>query len=495
MNKRGIILIVSFVLVTIIAVVSLCTIFFNPSLEQSMYVRGYEISIPNGWFDDSKGNIYNKAGELVGNFSVFDEASPFDIKENGTPFSDNIVKYEDFFAGSEPAVLYLASSLPNPEPYAAGLVLYDEYVSDALADKIAKSFKIPKLGKNPPQKNIKSPNEESSVVKTKFKDESIFVKNASLFIEAEEKLLSKESFGINIVYYEEKEEKQISSWKYLECDDGVFYLYTYYDKGDGIYTYNNNPLIFNKMERVICDDEESTKYYLKYEDKEPALLIEFPLNRYRDNAKELLALKTNNAKSADIQRILEKILSKQELKNVSFEYKNGILSIFFKDGVVADKAKSYSHSAVIFGLVGNIETINISYQDSENFTFTKTEIDKKTEEKIDDVAKSEKTFVEYTEKLQEENKNDGEIVYSATVVISYNTKVPHPETGKKVEAGPYAKKMGYEKYLGVPINCVIKRSGSGYIATAYHNGLSIAVYNLENKERLNWAISMIKAYS
>ena len=105
--------------------------------------------------------------------------------------------------------------------------------------------------------------------------------------------------------------------------------------------------------------------------------------------------------------------------------------------------------------------------------------------------------MDYTEKIESVNTNSaqGQIVYSGTVVISYNTMVTHPKTGEKVAIGPYAESHGYGGYIGKAISCVIRRSGNDYIATASIGGSVIAAYPLENEDRLNWAISMIKAYS
>jgi len=100
-----------------------------------------------------------------------------------------------------------------------------------------------------------------------------------------------------------------------------------------------------------------------------------------------------------------------------------------------------------------------------------------------------------TPKPDESTGKDGDVVYSGTVVIYSSTLVTHPETGEQVEIGPYAEARGYGAYLNKPINCVIKRSGSGYIATASCGGSVIASYPLNSEAELNWAIGLIKAYS
>ena len=495
MNEKKIIKIVS---LTILVLVCLTLLLFalNPSLEQTMEVRGYKISIPNKWSYDSKGNIYDKNGNAVGTFTLTDSNQISENDNRSVEIAENIIKYDDYSKDSTQGILYSISNLPNPEPYGAKIVFYDGYVREGLADKIVKTFTIPQLGANPPQKNIKEPDEESSVIKIEFEDESVVVKNTNLLSEFSEKQSKKENFGINVLSYEEKDgKKSISSWKYLESHNGVGYVYTYYQKGENIYTYDNNPLCFVEISKVISEEDSTTSYYIKNEEKEDCMLIDFPLNRYRDNAKELIALKTDNAKSADIQQILNKILNGQELKNSTFKFKERNLSISFSEDVMPDEKKAYSHSAVIFGLVGNVDIIKISYSDGKVFSYTREQIEKALNEKTDSVVSDEKTFVDYTEKIEQEQTNDGEVVYTGTVTVSYDTLVTHPKTGERVKIGPYAERMGFSKYLNVPIQCVIKRSGSGYVATAHSNGKTITTYPLENEARLNWAINLINSYS
>lgn len=497
MNKKRLSIILSVCVVLLVVVAAM--LFIKIPLTQMVSVRGYEINILKNWSTDSKGNLYNKQGSLVGSFVLIDnEEEKLKPDCDGVVFFENMTKYEDFIWDNTPAVLYYADNLKNPEPYGAQLIFFDEYVSERTADKIAKTFKVPIFGTNPPEKNISVPNLDNSVIKIEFEDKSAAVTNTGLINEFIRKQEAKEDFGINILSYKETDgEREISSWKYLESDKGTGYMYTYYKKDDGIYTYDNNAVLFNQLSKVMSEEESTTSYYLKNEDTEDVKVIEFPLNRYRDNAKELIALKTNDAKSADIQNILDKILGKNELKSVTFTLDTNVLNIKFGDGISSSDTAAYSYSAVIFSIAENVHEITISYADGNSYTFTKDVIDKTVTDKIDSVADDEKTFVDYTEKIEAVNTNsaDGQVVYSGTVVISYNTMVTHPKTGEKVAIGPYAEERGYGGYLGRPISCVIRRSGSVYIATASCGGSVLASYPLENESRLNWAISMINAYS
>lgn len=495
MSKKGKIAIILSLVVIAAVLGTILMILWTPKVSKVVAFNGYEIKIPANWSSDSKGNLYDKSGYNVGSFTLVNDSTPIEINFSGVEFAENITKYDDYLIDGTPAVLYNIENLPNPEPFGAQVVFFDDYVNERLADKIVRTFKIPQFGKNPPQKNIALPDEENSVVEIEFTDKSVAVKNSILLGKIAEKLKSKESYGVNVITYKEVDSKRvISDWRYIECDDGVVYLYTYYNKGDGIYTYDNNAVSFTELSKVIDDENETTAYILKKDGAEDITLIEFPLNRYRDNAEELVALKTDSATSADIQSIIDKIMNKQELNKISFEIKDGVLTISFNGDVKADRPRAYSHSAVIFSLAENIDTVIIKYSNAE-YTFTREVVDKAVGSEIGEVAKDPESFVEYTEKLEQTNIRDGEVVYTGTVIISYNTIVTHPRTGERVEIGPYAENRGYGYLLGKPINCVIKRYGSGYVATASSNGSNIMSYPLEDDAKLQWAINMIKAYS
>ncbi len=494
MNKKKIICVVVGLALIVLLVFILSSLFSTPVLNKSVAVRGYEINIPKKWSSDSKGNIYDKRGYLVGSFSLIDDEEMLKFNSTGEKVAENITKY-NILEDSIVKTIYHIENLPNPEPYGAQIVFYDEYVKERLADKIVKSFRIPKIGTNPPMKNIKMPDEENSVIKIEFKDESVTVKNSRLFAEFSEKRAKNESYGISVVSYKDEDGKRtISSLKYLECDVGVCYIYTYYDNGEGMYTYDNNPIEFYELYKRISEEKSTTSYFLKINDGEDIKLIDFPLNRYRDNAKELIELKTDNAKSADIQNILDKILSNDERKKMSFHLNGNALDISF-DELYSDKATAYSHAAILFSLAGNVDEIKFSYIDEE-FIINRNEINNDVDGEVDSVADDEKTFVDYTEKIEDKKNNstDGVVVYSGTITISYDTLVTHPKNGKKVKIGPYAEKYGYKDYIGKPISCVIKTSGSGYVMTANCGGKTMA-YPLENEARLKWAMNIINSYS
>lgn len=403
MNKKKLIIIICAVLVAVLACAAAILAFGTPELAKAVNVRGYEIKIPQKWSYDSKGNFYNEKGEQAGKFILVDE--PVN-KDNALDFcaeevkdekmrviSDALINY-NFTSGNGKVEMYFIPDLKNPEPYGAEVVIYTDIAKSNLGKKIAESFKMPEFGTNPPKKNISAPDfsatVENTVIKTEHKDGTVTVKNAELLSGFDEKIKNKVSIGVNVITYKEAEDgsKTITSWQYLESDNGKGYLYTYYEKAEGLYTYDNNPILFNSITKEIFDGENTASY---------------SVNSEEDNVS-----------------VIELPLDKNDEKNEEQE--------------------------------GNSQ--------------------------------------------QEENTlGNSDIVYSGTVVISSDTLVTHPDTGEKVAVGPYAEARGFGAYLNKPINCVIKRSGSGYIATASCNGAVIASYPLNSEAELNWAISMIKAYS
>ena len=487
--------------VVILAIAVACMFTMRVTLDKSIEVRGYKISIPENWSSDSKGNFYNKKGKLAGKILLIDEAvdenNALDFLEEKTenPTCEEISK--DTFkivANNGDIMVYFYKNLLNPEPYGANVVIYRDVVGKIIGEKIAESFTSPQTGKNPPAKNVEIPeNDENIVTITEEAVSNIEVLNK--FIDL---LSEKKSGNVDILEYKKDgEETVLKSWYSLESADGVGSMYSYYQKDDGTYTYDNNAVIFNELSKVISNEDEITSYIMKSEGKEDVQLVKIPLDRLRDNAKELIAMKTESADSEHVRKVMDKILTNDELKDLSVEVEEDSLSVGFGEGIKADKGQAYSQAAVVFGLAENIESVTVKYNDGTKYTFTKDNINKSTKTDVSTSADNEESFVKYTEEVKETQTQvarDGEVVYSGTVMISYSTMVTHPRTGERVEIGPYAEARGYGGYLGKPINCVIKRSGNGYIATATCGGSVIASYPLNSESELNWAKGMIGAY-
>jgi len=501
------------VIISLCVIVFLCAILYTlfgfDRISKTVSVRGYEIEVPKSWVCDSAGNLYNKSGALAGMFLLGDTKRENLSSDDMYSFvsdkktSESVITYEGTYDNRD-CVVYFIKNLPNPEPYNATLVFFKEEVADRLSKKIYKSFKMPQRGKNPPVKNIEAPKfsevDEDKICRIEFSDGTVAVKNLKLLNLYIDKQKERQSAGVDILSYKEDDDGNLnlSSWCYIESDSGTGYMYSYYDKGDGIYTYDNDALVFDSILKESSDEKELTTYTLVSEENADAVLLEIPLNRYRDNAEELIAMKTMSAQREDIQNILNKIMSKKERESLTFDVTSNALLITYKDGIKPDRSKAYSNAAVLFSLAENLDSITFVYDDGTEYTFTRGVIDKALESTVGSAAQNKENFVDYTEKIEQTHQSqaqDGDVVYSGTVLVNYDTMVTHPKTGERVKVGPYAERKGYGQYLGKPIYCEIRRMGSAYIASASTGGNVIGSYPLNSEAELNSAINLIKAYS
>ncbi len=498
MNKKRLFLVIAGAIIFALVVGILYMQFGYARLEKTVSVQGYEISVPKKWSSDSKGNLYDKNGRVAGEFTLVNEDKAIVGKE----IADGVIKCETQ-QNSKSASVYYIKNLPNPEPYAASLLFYKDTVSERLAQKIYESFAIPPIGTNPPKKNIASPElseiTNDKICRVEFADGTVTVKNIKLintFVDRQKEL---QSTGVDILgYKEESGEFLLNSWYHIESDKGAGYMYTYYKKDDGTYTYDNNPLTFEAITKEMSEEKGTTSYRLTSGGVNTTTILEIPLNLYRDNAEELIALKTMSATEAEIQKILDKIKTKQELNSLTFRVSSNALLITYDEAITPQRNVAYSDAAVLFGLASNLDSITFVYSDGTEYTFTRNQIEKSLNTNMNSAADNKENFVDYAEEIEQNQQNqttDGAVVYSGTVTVSYNTMVTHPDTGERVAVGPYAEKKGYGQYLGKPIYCEIRRMGSGYIASASCGGNVIGSYPLNSEAELNNAISLIKAYS
>ncbi len=498
MNKKRLIAVIVAAVIFAVAVGVLYMQFGYERLVKTVSVRGYEICVPEKWSSDSKGNLYDKDGDLVAMFTLVDK----DEETVGKEIAENVVKNHTQIDGKSVTTYYI-TDLPNPEPYAANLTFYRDKVKDRLAQKIYESFRVPAIGKKPPKKHIEATPlgdiGDDKICRVEFADGTVTVKNMEILNAFADRQREKQSAGADVISYKEAgDEFVVDSWYYIESDGGTGYMYTYYEEADGRYTYDNNPLIFEGITKEAKEEKETTWYRLTSGGVNTTVLLELPLNLYRDNAEELIALKTKNATETQIQGILNKIKTTKELNSLTFKVSANALLITYDEGIAPDRAKAYSDAAVLFGLAENLDSITFAYSDGTEYTFTRKQIEKSLDVNMSDVAEDRENFVDYTEKIEENKQSqtkDGDVVYSATVTVYYDTVTTHPDTGEKVKVGPYAEKKGYAQYLGKPVYCEIRRLGSGYIASASCGGNPIGSYPLNSEAELQSAISLLKAYS
>lgn len=528
MKKKKAAVTLTILLLAIAAVVCAVWLTAVKPLGKQISAKGYEISVPKSWSFGADGILTDKKGSIVGKFVLVNEEpdlsnvaaySGFEVQgEVKTESKTEVILKNVFETDSGMAVQYFIKDIPNPEPYAVSITLLRPGVGNITGERIAASFKIPEIGSKPPRKNITAPSyediAEDKTAKLVLENGNTSVKNASLidmFIGMQKK---NERTGLDILSFEQTDGSEVlREWVHIESDAGRGFLYTYYDIGNGIYTYDNNPVMFDSITKEAAEDTEITSYCLKIGETETTKLLEIPLNIYRDNAEALVALKTAESTDEAAMNVLEQILEPEQLKNVSAAKTSDGLEIVFGENEMLDSAKISKDAAVIFSLLSDIEVINVSVTNGDNFVLKRNDVLKNTAEDAEAAADSPENFAKFAEKIEsvppakpkdsansgkESSVNgaaDGEIVYSSTVQFSANTKVKHPNTGEMVEIGPYAEKLGVSQYLNKPITCTIKKSGSAYMVTATCNGSVIYSQPLEDEAAVQNMISQIKAYS
>jgi len=520
--KKGIIIIVIAVIAAIAATAAALYFLGGEPLSKTVSLNGYEISVPKDWVASADGTLTDKEGSVAGRYMLINEELSLDnnfvyaeetsiVPTEQTDFAANIKK-STFETAKGKTVQYLIYNLPNPEPYAATVTLYLDRVSPKTADGIAKSFKMPVIGSKPPAKNIPVPLfdeiETDKAAKLTAADGTVSVKNISL-IDGFIKMQSEgNATGLDIITYkkDENENLLLESWSHVENSNGQGFMYIYKDRGDGVYTYDNNPVIFQSITKEVQKDKGITAYRLKIGEAETTNLLEIPIDLYRDNAQELVAMKTDASTEESVSQILDQIIPAEERAGVTSEKKNDSVTIIFGEGSKTDAKNISKDAAVIFALSPDVNTVTAKDANGKTYVLERDEILSEVKDAADAATKSPEDFAKFTEELEKVeppkaegatggNVPSGTVLYSGTVVISANTMVTHPRTGERVAVGPYAEARGYGGYLGKPITVTFTQKGKGCIATATCGGAVIASQAFESVAAAQSAINMVKAYS
>lgn len=513
----------------LVIVAAACAVWFavDRPLDKQISAKGYEISVPKTWSFDADGVLTDKNGKLVGKFILVNTEpdlnntasySGFEVRGDvKTENKTEVILKNTFDTDNGKAVQYFIKNIPNPEPYAVSITLLRTGVSTMTGERIAASLQIPEIGSKPPQKNIAAPCSsditDDKTVKIDLADGSTAVKNVSLidvFISLQKK---NERTGLDILNFEQTENGEtLKVWSHIESDGGRGFLYSYYDRGDGIYTYDNNPVMFDSITKEIVKEKEITSYRLKIGETETFRLLEIPTNLYRDKAEALVALKTDESTEQSAMNILEEILPAEQMENVSAEKTSDGLKIVFNENETVDRAKLSKDAAVMFSLLSDVDVIRISETGGDDFVLKRNDVLKNAE--AENATDTPENFAKFAEEIESVpparpegatnngksgetigNASDGSVVYSSTVVISSSTKIKHPKTGEMVEIGPYAEQVGVSQYLNKPITCTIKKTGNAYLATASCGGSVIYSQPLEDEAAVQNAIRQIQSYS
>ncbi len=534
---------VIYVLIAVFVLAVLGGIFIVKNNDvKRLNLAGYVICVPRDWQIKLEGEVAVFYGEGAGESQIgkarlintetapedfgkwfYFKSEPKSLKETkkyAAPLTESVYSEAD-----GEYTLYAFSALPNPQPYHFVMYFNNEYVKKAAAKKILKSLVIPDAGENPPPKNIEAPAPdelaENSVYKITFNEYTEAYGESELDSFIKHIKESKEPKDISILSYKQEGDLYVlDSWKYLYYNGKKTLSYKYYQTDGGVYSYNNNPAEIIKISKISDDENDITRYVVSFSDKKKAdeTLFEIPKNQYYDNSEALLAYTgTKVGDSAAVGAILD-LLPTRGLTRTSFELKTDsepykmIINYdvsdetkVYKDGKL-DSSQADKNAAVIFSLVENADEITMNIA-GEELTYKREKVEERFDADVREYSNEPKKFTQYVEKVQnlkEEELNKttpqgsdsvvGDVVYSSSVTVSYNTMVTHPVTGKKVAIGPYAKKYGYSQYLGRPISCVIYRASSGYRAVASCGGAVLLEYPLADEAALNNAIATVRAY-
>ncbi len=503
--------------------ITLAVLYFvgGKPLGKTVSFKGYEISVPTAWVAGSDGTLTDEDGTVLGKYTLINTEPDMEnttsyagIPVNGDVKTENVsdsMLKNTFSSDQGKAVQYFVKDIPNPEPYAVSIALYRNHVSRKTCDAIAESFKLPELGNKPPMKNITVPLYDDiaadKTAKMKLADGTVSVKNASLleaFIKMQEE---KQATGLDVLSYitEEDGTVRLESWTHLEHFDGRGYLYTYYDKGDGVFTYDNNPQLFDTVTKEVKEQDGITVYHLKTGETETSILLEIPMNPYRDNADALLEMKTDASTAESVTEIINEIMPEEKAAAVKVEKSEDTVTLTYSENAEIDPAELSKEAAVIFSLASDVNTVVAKDADGKRYVLTRDDVMGKVEMPKEEITRSPEDYAKFAESVEQippaEPKKEetqgganGAVVYSKSIYISSGTMVTHPRTGEKVPVGPYAQKMGYGHLLDKSIQCTIRRSGSGYMATATCGGAVIASQYLADEAALRSAIASIGGY-
>ena len=506
----------------ILLLAALCTVLavwflLKPqALKKELTVKGYQITVPEGWTMDSSGALFAKNGKEAGRFLLVTEKA--DAKDSVqyagvTPtgdvqtkdVSDTVIQNTFQTEACGKTVQYFIKDIPNPDPYAAVLTLYYRSANRATCEAIAKSFTIPEIGKNAPKKDCTFPLYDeigdAALSKYTMEDETVEANNISLLEVFIDRLKKGENTGLDIVTYRgiNQEQPKPEFWYHIESDGGKGFLYTYYDKGDGVYTYDNNPQRFDGVTKKIQEEEGITSYHLKLGETETTCLLEIPTNPYRDYAEELLALQTDTMTEETLRTFLGLVKGDEGAANIMAEKEDKRVTMTYSENIKTDPKTIAQDAAVLFSLSPDVDTVTVKDTDGKSYVMTRENTMNKVEDTAGKATQTTEDFVKFAEEIEEKvppakdasssggaaAADDG--VAPGTVVFS--TAVTVPEAYREA-----AEARGYGHLVGQTVYGTIKKTENGYIATATCGGSVIASMHLADRAAVNSLIATARAY-
>ncbi len=534
MNRKIkiILLIIVFICVILASIAGI--LFLGEGNYRTVSLFGYSLAIPEDWTDEQQeGSLIFKDGEEeTGRFTLlYTDISPLEVPAalgyvDITPEvreSDQfaVKVYElTFSEGDSEICLYVLNDLPNSPPYHAVLELKD--LSSRTAKHMLKSFGLPNLGSKLPEKPLETPSEDflAQAVYTVQRGSSVYAYHTSKLDRLIQAGAEQPADGASVLhilsYIADDEGRAINTWYYLSVGAGEKRIYTYEQGPDGTYFYQNNPRLIRNITREVSKEENYTRYLADGE-----VILETPYNPYAENREALLAYKDtligdNSAVSGLIQKMLPagvtmeglSLQTEREPYGLTIRYALEQPELYVTDGVLKEET-FYQNALILFSLIENVDTVSMEIRQGETL-FNVTYERKAAEEQFENqdlrgFAIDEKIFENFTEDVpkmsppSEKNSGNGvdgiRVLYSTTVTVSSNAKMPHPKTGAIVRVKPYAERFGVAQYLDRPVTVTLyEKTDAGKItmwASGVCDGVEIATYPISSRAEFDNLLAML----
>ncbi len=535
MNRKKKIMMITALCACCLLVVTAVVFFLGEGSYRSVQLQGYTISIPEAWTTVEDGDsliLQSDEGE-VGRFSLLYTACEigsvpvvlgYAPEEPQVSESDGYATkvYEIAFRqGEDEYVQYIFDALPDAPPYHAVLTLKN--VSKKTSKAMLLGFKLPRLGGKIPTKPMELPTEEflEGAVYTVQRDTSVYAYHLSRLdrlIQAGVDQPADDASVLHILSYKaEGEERSIKTWYYVSVGAGEKWLYSYEAAGDGTYYFRNGPKLIKQITREVSAEENYTRYFADGE-----LILDAPYNPYAENAEALLAYKdTVIGDNSDLTNLVQQSMPAgvafeglslemaQEPYGLTIRYSLQNTENYIQENELKENA-FYQNALVIFSLIENVDWIQMEIRSGET-VFSKRYERKKAEEQFDNQdlrdftsdAKAFETFTENVPKITPPSENDSgigidgtRVVYTTTVVVPSDMRMPHPRTGVIVAVKDYAERFGVTEYLDKPITVTLyEKTDAGAItmwATGSYAGAELASYPITSRAEFDRLLGLVQ---
>lgn len=506
MKKKRVIIIGIVVVLLFIAAAVGAALLFQEGGYQQTELKGYGLALPERWEITAEDNTvyFAEKGEEKGSFSLlyqdcelleipglFDFLGAEPVIRESDQYAAKVYELS-FEAEGQQVLQYVFDALPDGPPYKLVLTLIDS--DKKTTGRILSSITLPDISGFAPEKPLAVPEGEAleQAVYTIQNEYGCFTYNAA---QLETWLKTEEASALPtlhvLTFTGESAERSVKSWYYLASDGTKQYLFTYYQGADGLYIYDNNPVEISGLEKEASAEENYTRYFAA-----GVQLLEQPYNQYAENKETLLQYKgTLIGDNSNVhQLVMEALPAGVVLEGISLQTSRAPYGLtvqytltkadqYITNGVL-NESPFYQNGLVLLSLIDNVDQIRIEIKgnDKSYTVLSKRKVAEQQFENKDlrEFTESEEGFSQFTEEIPKieppddegtGNKTEGtRAVKSVNVILSENSTVIHPETGKSVSVESYAKKYGLTKYLNRQITVTLYEKVSAGKTTLWAEG-------------------------